>query len=133
MKKIILASLVCLLAFIVSSCSSNSPRGITEKAMDCLMDDNYKGFVDCVYLSESDQNNKELLIAYIEESVQKAKEGKGHLRLPKKYKFISEDVDEANGRAEEKFEVEYYNGETGEENIKVKKGDDGKWYILLLS
>lgn len=129
MKNVFYLVLLCLVAVVFTSCSSNSPRSVAEKAMDCAVKEDYRGYLDYVYFSEADKEKKEGYIQMIEEKAKKNQNQDG----PKmeSYKFVKEDVDEEAGRAKEVFEINYDNGSTREETIDLILADDGKWYIKM--
>ena len=74
MKKVFLAMMVCVLAGVLASCSSNSPRSVAEKSLDCIIHEDYRGYFDCVYFPEDKKEEKEGYIAMIEEKAKKSKE-----------------------------------------------------------
>lgn len=135
MKKVFLAVMVCVLAGVMTSCSSsNSPRNVAEKALGCIVKEDYRGYFDCVYFPEDKKEEKEAYISMIEDKVQKSKEkGKGTVsdKKPVSYKFLSEEIDEEAGTAREVFEVTYANGNTKNEAVDLKKEADGQWYVKM--
>ena len=132
MKKLFLAMMVCVLAGMLTSCSSNSPRGVAESALDCAIKEDYRGYMDHVYFPEDKKQEKEAYISMIEEKVKRAKEsGKASEKTPVSYKFLSESIDEAAGKATESFEVTYSDGTTKKEDVRLKKEEDGKWYVQM--
>ena len=133
MKKVFLAMMVCVLAGVLASCSSNSPRSVAEKSLDCIIHEDYRGYFDCVYFPEDKKEEKEGYIAMIEEKVKKNTES-GKASTDQKmvsYKFISEEINEEAGVAKEIFEVTYDNGSTKQETVDLKKEEDGKWYVKM--
>lgn len=126
MKKVFFAVLLCMMAIVMTSCSDDSPRGVAEKALDCAIKEDYRGYLDCVYFPEDKKAEKEGYASMIEEKVKK---GNGDDKKPVSYKFVSEEIDEDAGRATETFEVTYSNGKTRTETVKMKKEEDGKWYL----
>ena len=133
MKKVFLAIMVCVLAGVMTSCSSSSPRSVAEKSLDCIMNEDYRGYFDCVYFPEDKKQEKEGYISMVEEKAQKSKES-GKATSSKKitsYKFISEEINEETGVAKEVFEVTYDDGSTKQETVDLKKEEDGKWYVKM--
>ena len=133
MKKFFLAMMFCVLAGVLASCSSNSPRGVAEKSLDCIIHEDYRGYFDYVYFPEDKKQEKEGYIAMIEEKVRKNKENGRAITNQKivSYKFISEEINEEAGVAKEIFEVTYDNGRTKQETVDLKKEEDGKWYVKM--
>lgn len=130
MKKYFLAMMVCVLAGVLASCSSNSPRGVAEKSLDCIIHEDYRGYFDCVYFPEDKKQEKEGYIAMIEEKVKKSGKPITDQKIVS-YKFISEEINEEAGVAKEIFEVTYDNGSTKQETVDLKKEEDGKWYVKM--
>lgn len=131
MKKVFLAMMVCILAGVMTSCSSNSPRSVAEKSLDCIINEDYRGYFDCVYFPDDKKQEKEAYISMIEEKVQKNQENGKSYNKPVNYKFVSEEIDEEAGKAKEVFEVTYDNGNTKEETTDLTKEEDGKWYVKM--
>ena len=57
MKKlsILLGLIVIVLA--MTSCSSNTPKAVAEKSVKCLIDKDYEGYVDLLYLEDKDSQD----------------------------------------------------------------------------
>ena len=133
MRKLFFAVLVCAMAAVVTSCNnSNSPRSVAEKALDCAINEDYRGYMDCVYFPEDQKEQKEAYITMIEEKAKKSKEnGTASSKNPTGYKFVSEDINEEAGTAKVTLEVTYSDGSTKEEPLDLKKEKDGKWYLQM--
>lgn len=133
MKKLFFAVLTCVVPAVMTSCGSdNSPRSVAEKALDCAINEDYRGYMDCVYFPEDQKQQKEAYITMIEEKAKKSKEnGTASSKNPTSYKFVSEDIDEEAGRAKVTFEVTYSDGSTREEPMDLKREKDGKWYLEM--
>lgn len=130
MRKVLFAFVACIMAGIMTSCSDNSPRGVAEKAMGCIIDEDYREYFDYVYFPEEKKQEKEAYITMIEGKVKKDKEkGGGNRAKPVSFKFVSEEIDENSGRARVVFDVTYDSGKTQKEPVNLKKEKDGKWYI----
>lgn len=129
MKRFVYLALPFFVAVIFASCSSNSPRSVAEKALDCAMKEDYRGYLDLVYFSDADKEKKESYIRMIEEKAEKNQDQDN----PKieSYKFVSEEIDEEEGCAKETFEVNYDNGSSREQSVDLIRADDGKWYIKM--
>ena len=130
MRKVLFAFVACIMAGIMTSCSNNTPRGVAEKAMGCIIDEDYREYFDYVYFPEDKKQEKEAYISMIEGKVKKEKEnGRGSRAKPVSFKFVSEEIDEDLGRARVVFDVTYDSGKTQKEPVNLKKEKDGKWYI----
>lgn len=130
MRKVLFAFVACIMAGIMTSCSNNTPRGVAEKAMECIIDEDYREYFDYVYFPEEKKQEKEAYISMIEGKVKKEKEnGSGSRAKPVSYKFVSEEIDENSGRARVVLDVTYDSGKTQKEPVNLIKEKDGKWYI----
>ena len=112
MRKLISLLAIVITAALISSCSSNSPKAVAEKAMKCIMDKDYKGYVNLVYFDEkqrkpeSIQRNKDATVAILGEKYDKLSEKEKGI---KDYKVLSEEVKDST--AVVKMEISYGNGE----------------------
>ena len=132
MNRIFYLSIITILLFLTSCNSSDSPRSVAEKALDCAINEDYRGYMDCIYFPEDQKQQKEAYIAMIEEKAKKSKEnGTADNKTPTSYKFVSEDIDEEAGKAKVVFEVTYPDGTTKQEPMDLKKEKDGKWYLEM--
>lgn len=129
MRRTIYFVLPFLMAVLFVSCSSNSPRSVAEKALDCLMKGDYRGYMDLVYFPDDDKEKKENFIQMIEEKAKKNQSQDGSQIVG--YKFVSEEIDEKKGRAKETFEVNYDNGSSKKHSVDLIRADDGKWYMTI--
>ncbi|GJG37350.1 hypothetical protein PRLR5107_25050 [Prevotella lacticifex] len=112
------------------SCGKSEPRRVAEKALDSVIDEDYRGYFDCVYFPADKQEEKETAISIIEEKVKKAKEkGTKDNNVPVSYEFVSEQVNDDAGTAIETFNIKYASGKTEKSEVNLKKEEDGKWYI----
>ena len=122
-----------VLLFALSSCSGQTPRDVAKEAMTCLQNQDYKGYVDLMQTDESKspeeiEKSKATLANILQEKAGKSMERKGGI---KDFKVIKETVNDEKGTATVKMEVEYNDGTTDTDNCKLKKGEDGKWYITF--
>lgn len=130
MKKLLSSLLFAAIAIMLVSCGKSEPRTVAEKALDCVIDQDYRGYFDCVYFPADKQEEKEACINIIEAKVKKAKEkGTVNDELPVSYEFVSEKVNDAEGTADEVFNLKYSNGKMEQTNVNLKKEEDGKWYV----
>lgn len=130
MRKLISLLAIVITAALISSCSSNSPKAVAEKAMKCIMDKDYKGYVNLVYFDESKekpesiQRNKDATVAILGEKYDKLSEKKKGF---KDYKVLSEEVKDST--AVVKMEISYGNGEKENNDVKMKMDKNGDWKI----
>lgn len=117
--------------FILTSCSSsNTPSGVAEKAMKCMQQKDYAGFVDLMYYepekapTEEEKKQAEALIsAKASEAYEKQKGG------IKSYEVVSEKITEDGNEAAVKMKIVYNNGDEDEDNFSLKKNKEGKWLV----
>ena len=137
MKKI--ATFVCaaFAALIMASCSSNSPKGVVEKSMQCMIDKDYKGFVDNIDLNnekltpEKVEETKKALTELMETKLPKVAEAKGEL---KSFKILATEMGEDGNSAVVEVEETYEkDGETKKETEKfeVIKDKEGNWKLKM--
>ena len=116
---------------VLASCGKSEPRTVAEKALQCVIDEDYRGYFDCVYFPADKQEQKEAYVSMIEGKVKKAKEkGQNNDKQPVSYEFVSEQVNEDVGTAPEVFNVKYASGKTEQTNVEMKKEEDGHWYLV---
>lgn len=62
MKNLIKIALLLVVAVAMCACSGgNTPSGVAEKAMKCIIDEDYEGYVDLIYMNEKAEMDKEKL------------------------------------------------------------------------
>lgn len=117
--------------FIMTSCGGgNSPKAVTEKAMNALLDKNYDEFVEYIYITpkegEDIEGSKKMLSGMMQSKADKTYEKKGGL---KSYEVLSEEIDESGEKGAVKVKIEFGNGNTEEDDMKLRKDDKGDWKI----
>ena len=130
MKRLLSIAIFAAMCVMLISCGTSEPRRVAEKALDSVIDEDYRGYFDCVYFPADKQEEKETAISIIEEKVKKAKEkGTKDNNVPVSYEFVSEQVNDDAGTAIETFNIKYASGKTEKSEVNLKKEEDGKWYI----
>ena len=115
----------------LASCGKSEPRSVAEKAIKCAINEDYRGYFDCVYFPADKQEEKEAFVNLVEVKVKKAKEkGEKSNKQPVDYEFVEEQINEQAGTATEVFSLKYASGKTEKTNIDMKKEEDGHWYIV---
>lgn len=131
MKKLLSFLMFVTMLATLASCGKSEPRSVAEKAIKCIIAEDYRGYFDCVYFPADKQEQKEAFISMIEEKVKKAKEkGEKNDKQPVGYEFVSEQVNEKAGTATEVFNLKYASGKTEQTRVDMKKEEDGHWYIV---
>lgn len=137
MKKI--ATFVCaaLAAMIMASCSSNSPKGVVKDTMQCIIDKDFKGLVDNMYVDdesltpEKAEEAKKMYAELLESKYPNMTKKNGKL---KSFKVVSEEMSEdGNSAVVEVEETWEKDGEakTETEKLEVKKDKNGNWKLKL--
>ena len=131
MKKLLSFLMFTAVLAVLASCGKSEPRTVAEKALQCAIDEDYRGYFDCVYFPADKQEQKEAFVSMVEEKVKKAKEkGEKNDKQPVSYEFVSEQVNDEAGTATEVFNLKYASGKTEQTQVDLKKEEDGHWYLV---
>ena len=105
--------------------SSNTPEEVTTKAIKCLIDKDYDGYVDMMYFKKEKSNeDMKQIVALVKDKMDKELEQKQGI---KEYKVGTPTIED--DKAVVPYTLTYGNGETKEDNMKLVKTNDGKWMI----
>mgnify|MGYP002524090787 FL=1 len=126
MKKVLTLATVCLFVLALCSCgSSNTPEEVTTKAIKCLIDKDYDGYVDMMYFKKEKSNeDMKQIVALVKDKMDKELEQKQGI---KEYKVGTPTIED--NKAVVPYTLTYGNGDTKEDNMKLVKTNDGKWMI----
>ena len=126
MKKVLTLATVCLFVLALCSCgASNTPEEVTTKAIKCLIDKDYDGYVDMMYFKKEKSNeDMKQIVALVKDKMDKELEQKQGI---KDYKVGTPTIED--NKAVVPYTLTYGNGDTKEDNMKLVKTDDGKWMI----
>ena len=132
MKKLLSIAAVALLTLMFVSCgNSNTPEGVAAKAMKCLVEKDYEGYVDLLYFKQKAEKGEEMtpegkqqLVSLLQEKGGKKIDGQGGIKDFK----VGEPVIDGD-KAKVPIEVTYGDGSTKTEDFKVVKTPQGKWMI----
>lgn len=126
MKKVLTLATVCLFMLALCSCgSSNTPEEVTTKAIKCLIDKDYDGYVDMMYFKKEKSNeDMKQIVALVKDKMDKELEQKQGI---KEYKVGTPTIED--NKAVVPYTLTYGNGDTKEDNMKLVKTNDGKWMI----
>ena len=124
---------VMALVFIMTSCSSNTPKGVAEKSMKCLIEKDYNGYVDLIYTKDDPKESpdeikqqKETLASLLKDKAEKEyKKNKGITS----FEIVNEETSEDGEKAKVKMKVTYGNGDVKDEEIELRKDKDGNWKL----
>lgn len=132
MKKIFMSILACGL-FTIGLCGcgpSNTPEGVAEAAVKAMVSNDVDKFVDYVYVKEDvsdaeEKQGKEQVAAML-----KAKTSNQENKY-KDCKVLGCELADDGENAKVEVEFTLKDGSTKTDKIRVRKGKDGKWGVLL--
>lgn len=127
MKKLLSMMAVCLMVMALSACggSTNTPEGVTEKAIKCIADKDYKGYVELMHFNkEKSAEDMQQIVALIKDKMDKEMDQKKGV---KDYKIGTPEI--TDDKAVVPYTLTYGNDETKEDKMKLVKTEDGKWMI----
>lgn len=123
----------CLCMLLLSACGSDlsTPQGTVEKAIKCLMEKDYEGYVELMQFKNTEELTKEQLsakktqvIAILQDKGAKQIDTKGGI---KSYEIGEPVID--GEKAEVKAVVTYGNDETKEQKFDLVKNEKGDWML----
>ena len=132
MKKIISSLCLIMALFAFAACSSsNSPEKVAEKAVECISQKDFKGYVDLIYFndditSEQQEKAKEELAQLLTE--------KGERQMAKKGSVKSHEITEVktadDGQsATVTMKITYSDNSVDNTTMKLRKDKKGNWRI----
>lgn len=129
MKNFFSVLAIVMTVVLMSSCSSDSPKTVAEKSMACIVDGDYKGYVEYIYFNDGGdakklQRDKDGTAALIGEKLDKTLHQKKGF---KHYAVLSEEVQDTVATV--KTKIVYGNGEIEEDVLNMKKDKHGDWKI----
>ena len=127
MKKILVMFVMACLTVVMAGCSSNTPRGVVEQGMKCLMKKDFKGYIDLMDIPEDMPVGREVLEEVLEKELAKDMDDSDI----KSYEIIDEEVDEEAGKAKVTMKTVYGNGKEEEEHIDLVKNYKGEWKVKV--
>lgn len=134
MKKLMSFVIAVFAILAITACSSNSPKDVAEKAMKCLVNQDYKGYVDLIYLQDENKSKEDVdkakaqLVELLQNKGEKMiKENEG----VESFEITKEEISEDGNSATVDMNIKYKNGKTDDTTVKLCKDKDGKWWIDL--
>lgn len=136
MRKLFLFATVCLFAVLLSGCTSNSPESVARKSLQCLIDKDYKGYMDLVYISDKNGTRDEAAIEklrsewvqLLEQKVDKEYAKKGGL---KSYEITKVEMQEDGQKAKVTAKIKYGDDSEEDTDVVLVKTPEDKWMISL--
>ena len=126
MKKIISFAFLGLLVMALASCTQNTPSATVEKALNCLQNEDYEGFVDQLYRNEKDMKGDVAKQKEETVSLLKAKYANNADKKIKDFKILGEELIN-DSTAKVTAELEYGNGESEVEEFTCLTDKNGDW------
>lgn len=134
MKKLMSFVIAVFAILAITACSSNSPKDVAEKAMKCIVNQDYKGYVDLVYLQDENKSKEDVdkakaqLVELLQNKGEKSiKENEG----VESFEVTKEEISEDGNSATVDLNIKYKNGKTDDTTVKLCKDKNGKWWIDL--
>lgn len=126
MKKVLSLATVCLFVLALCSCgSSNTPEAVATKAIKCVMEKDYDGYVDLMHFKkEKSSEDMKQIVALVKDKMDKEMDQKKGI---KDYEVGTPTIED--NKAVVPYTLIYGNGDTKEDNMKLVKTEDGKWMI----
>ena len=126
MKKVLTLATVCLFVLALCSCgSSNTPEAVTTKAIKCIIDKDYDGYVDLMYFKkEKSSEDMKQIVALVKDKMDKEMDQKQGIK-----DFKVETATVEDNKATVPYTLTYGNGETKEDTMKLIKTEKGDWMI----
>ena len=128
MKKMLSLAAVALFVLALCSCGgAQTPEEVTTKAIKCIIDKDYKGYVDMMNFKEAKTDEqKQQYVALIQDKMDKEMAKKEGI---KDFKVETAEINEEEGKAVVPYMLTYGNGDTKNDKMKLIKTDDGAWKI----
>jgi hypothetical protein len=105
--------------------SSNTPEAVATKAIKCIIDKNYDGYVDLMYFKKEKSNDDmKQIVALVKDKMDKEMEKKQGI---KDFKVETATID--GDKATVPYSLTYGNGETKDDTMKLIKTEKGEWMI----
>ena len=131
MKKVLLFGVAMVCMLVMTSCgSSNTPKNVAEKSIQCLIDKDFKGYVDLIYFSDKDmaeQNFEEKKTAMTELMQNKYNQSILEKGSIVSYDYVSEEVKDST--AVVKMALKYSTDKTDTTQVKLKMDSKGDWKL----
>lgn len=125
MKKILVAFVIGCMAMVMASCSDNSPKGVALKAVKCMQQKDFKGYVDLIDMGDATDEQKTTYVAMLQEKAAKKPEAFDI----KSFEFVDEQIDEQAGTARVTVKLVDSEGKEKDSPIDLVKNDKGEWKI----
>ena len=128
MRKLFSFAAVAVFVLALFSCGgAQTPEEVTTKAIKCIIDKDYKGYVDLMNFKEAKTDEqKKQYVALIQDKMDKEMAKKEGI---KDFKVGTAEINEEEGKAVVPYTLTYGNGDTKDDKMKLIKTEDGAWMI----
>lgn len=124
----VFAACICMIMFAVGCSSTSTPEGTVKKAMKCLQNKDYEGYVDLIKFKTDDPDKlkaqKAQIVSILQDKGTKDFEAKGGI---KDYEIKPAKIE--GDKAEVETIITYGNGDTKKQEFKLVKNEDGNWNL----
>lgn len=124
--------LMLAIVFILSACSSNTPSAVAEKFTQHINDNEFEDAVEMLYVKpglDADQvaKDKENIVKMLTELSKK----KTDKDIATSIEATNETLNEAGDEATVTIKMTMKDGETDENDVRLKKDENGDWKVML--
>lgn len=124
--------LMLAIVFILSACSSNTPSAVAEKFTQLINDNEFEDAVEMLYVKpglDADQvaKDKENIVKMLTELSKK----KTDKDIATSIEATNETLNEAGDEATVTIKMTMKDGETDENDVRLKKDENGDWKVML--
>lgn len=124
--------LMLAIVFILSACSSNTPSAVAEKFTQLINDNEFEDAVEMLYVKpglDADQvaKDKENIVKMLTELSKK----KTDKDIATSIEATDETLNEAGDEATVTVKMTMKDGETDENDVRLKKDENGDWKVML--
>lgn len=135
MRKIIRMGFMLAVTMVLFACgNANTPSAASEKAAKCLIDEDYEGYVDMLFITEKADTDKAKLeeqkaqyAAALKDKMAKSIEKEG--KKMTSAKAVSEELSEDGEKATVTMNIKYDDGSEKTDTTKLRKDKDGNWKL----
>ena len=130
MKRMIFCLLTAMLLLACGKGSGdNTPKGIVSQYAEAIIDGDYRSALDLVYFDGTEEEAQEMREKFVKLCEEVTEAGiKDHDKLVQ-YVLGEEKVNEEEGKATIETTLSYADGHSKTETIKLRKDEQGQWFI----
>lgn len=125
--KSLLKVLMTICSVWLMSCSSNTPTGAVEKALDALVNEDFETYARSLYVE--DKSDPERIEKDIQDLVNIMKQSSSD--KIESYEILGERASKTGKWVCVSYQLKYVNGKTTDAEFYLIKDDDGSWKIQM--